>query len=95
MEEILGIDAMTAVILTGAVMGAVELVKRLFAKDWQAAVIVFVSALVGGIAGAILGLMPLQGIAFGLAASGYITLAGRFGNKGTTVNVSNGGSQNG
>lgn len=95
MEEILGIDAMTAVILTGAVMGAVELVKRLFAKDWQAAVIVFVSALVGGIAGAILGLMPLQGIAFGLAASGYITLAGRFGSKGTTVNVSNGGSQNG
>lgn len=92
MEEILGIDAMTAVILTGAVMGAVELVKRLFAKDWQAAVVVFVSALVGGIAGAILGLMPLQGIAFGLAASGYITLAGRFGS-GTTVNVSNGDSQ--
>ena len=93
MEELLGIDAMTAVILTGTVMGAVELVKRLFAKDWQAAAIVFISALVGGLAGAVLELMPLQGIAFGLAASGYITLAGHFSSKGATINVAGGASE--
>lgn len=94
MEELLGVDAMTAVIITGVVMGTVELIRRLFAKDWQAAAIVLSSAVVGGVAGAILGLMPLQGIAFGLAASGYITLAQRIGKDSstTTVNVTNGGT---
>ena len=91
MEEILGIDAMTAVIITGMVMGAAELIKRLFQKDWQAAAIIAVSALIGGIAGAIMGLLPLQGIAFGLAASGYITLVQHVGgSNGATVNINNG-----
>ena len=87
MEELLGLDAMTAVVITGMVMGASELIKRLFAKDWQTAAIIFVSALIGGIAGAFLGLMPLQGIAFGLSASGYITLVQHIG-KGTSANSS-------
>ena len=81
MEEILGVDAMTAIILTGLVMGGAELIKRLFAKDWKAAITICVSAIIGGIAGAILGLMPLQGITFGLAASGYVTLVQNIGSK--------------
>ena len=81
MEEILGLDAFTALILTGLVMGASELIKRLFNKDWMAAITITVSAIIGGVAGAILGLMPLQGIAYGLAASGYITLVQNIGSK--------------
>ena len=82
MEEILGLDAMTALILTGLVMGASELVKRLFAKDWKAAVTIAVSAIIGGIAGPMLGITVLQGIAYGLAASGYITLVQNIGKRG-------------
>lgn len=82
MEEILGLDAMTALILTGLVMGASELVKRLFAKDWKAAVTIVVSATIGGVAGPMLGITVLQGIAYGLAASGYITLVQNIGKRG-------------
>lgn len=87
MEDILGLDAMTALILTGLVMGGVELVKRLFKKDWKAVAIICTSAVIGGVAGAILGILPLQGIAYGLAASGYITLVQNIGTKGTDENT--------
>lgn len=81
MQELLGLDAMTAVILTGLVMGGAELIKRLFDKDWRAAAIIASSAVIGGLAGMSLGITVLQGIAFGLAASGYITLAQNIGKK--------------
>lgn len=82
MEDILGLDTTTALILTGLVMGGVELVKRLFKKDWKAVAIICTSAVIGGVAGTILGILPLQGIAYGLAASGYITLVQNIGTKG-------------
>lgn len=82
MEEILGLDAMSALILTGLVMGASELIKRLFAKDWKAAVTIFVAAIIGAIAGPMMGIMVLQGMAYGLAASGYVTLAQNIGKRG-------------
>lgn len=82
MEDILGLDATTALVLTGLVMGGVELVKRLFKKDWKAVAIICTSAIIGGVAGSILGILPLQGIAYGLAASGYITLVQNVGTKG-------------
>ena len=81
MQELLGLDAMTAIILTGLVMGGAELIKRLFDKDWRAAAIIASSALIGGLAGMSLGITILQGIVFGLAASGYITLAQNIGKK--------------
>lgn len=81
MQELLGLDAMTAVILTGLVMGGAELIKRLFDKDWRAAAIIASSAVIGGLSGMSLGITVLQGIAFGLAASGYITLAQNIGKK--------------
>ena len=46
MQELLGLDAMTAIILTGLVMGGAELIKRLFDKDWRAAAIIASSALI-------------------------------------------------
>ena len=82
MEDLFGLDATTALILTGLVMGGVELIKRLFDKDWKAVAIIVVSAIIGGIAGAILGILPIQGVAYGLAASGYITLVQNFGKGG-------------
>ena len=81
MENVFGLDAMTALILTGLVMGGAELIKRLFDKDWRAAAIIASSALIGGLAGMSLGITILQGIAFGLAASGYITLAQNIGKR--------------
>lgn len=81
MQELLGLDAMTAIILTGLVMGGAELIKRLFDKDWRAAAIIVSSSVIGGLAGMSLGITILQGIAFGLAASGYITLAQNIGKK--------------
>lgn len=79
MENILGLDATTALVLTGLVMGGVELVKRLFKKDWQATIIIIVASIIGGLAGLAFGIHILQGIVYGLAASGYVTLAQNIG----------------
>lgn len=87
MEELLGLDTMMAIILTGLVMGGVELIKRLFDKDWKAAITICVSAIIGGVAGAILGILPLQGAVYGLAASGYITLAQNVGKRGNNADT--------
>lgn len=87
MEDLFGLDATTALVLTGLVMGGVELIKRLFDKDWKAVIIICVSAIIGGIAGAILGILPIQGVAYGLAASGYITFVQNIGKGGADVDV--------
>lgn len=79
MEQILGLDETTAVVMTGLVMGGLELIKRLFAKDWKVATIIFGAALIGGLAGMAMGIHILQGVVFGLAASGYVTLAQNIG----------------
>lgn len=74
--ETLGITGIAAILLVGAVMGFVELVKRVFDKDWRAVVIIIGSGLVGGL----VSLFPemsfsfLTGVVGGLAASGFITL---------------------
>lgn len=80
-EEVLGLDTMTALILTGLVMGGVEIVKRAFSKDWKGVITILVSAVIGGIAGLALNISALQGIAFGLAASGYVAFAQNIGKK--------------
>lgn len=80
MEE-LGLDALTAVVLTGLVTGVVELIKRIFDKDWRAVATIIASALVGGAGGLVLGVNFLIGMVFGLAASGYITIAQNIGKK--------------
>lgn len=84
MENILGLDGTTALVLTGLVMGGVELVKRLFSKDWQAAIIIIAASLIGGLAGMAFGIHILQGVVYGLAASGYVTLAQNIGKESHT-----------
>lgn len=80
MEDLLlGLDALSALILVGLVMGGAELVKRLFSRDWLAVVTIVVCGLIGAGAGFAMGITALQGLAFGMAATGYFTLAQKIG----------------
>lgn len=76
MDELRPETVGTAVfLLTSMVIGGTELVKRLFDRDWRAAVIIVVSAVIGGVGGAVL--LPsiglVGGLVIGLGASGVIT----------------------
>lgn len=73
--EILGLSTLATVVLTGLVAGGVELIKRLFDKDWRAAVTIVVASLIGGLGGLVFGVDFVVGMVFGLATSGYITIA--------------------
>lgn len=73
--EILGLSTLATVVLTGLVAGGTELVKRIFDADWRVVVTIIVAALIGGFGGLVFGANFLVGMVFGLAASGYITIA--------------------
>lgn len=73
--EILGLSALATVVLTGLVAGGTELVKRLFDADWRAVATIIVAAIIGGAGGLVFGANFLVGMVFGLASSGYITIA--------------------
>lgn len=77
--EILGLSTLATVVLTGLVAGGTELIKRIFDKDWRAAVTIVVAAIIGGLGGLVFGVNFLVGMVFGLAASGYITIAQHIG----------------
>lgn len=87
--EALGITGVEAILLIGGVMGFVELIKKLFEKDWRSAIIIFGSGLVGGL----LSLFPemsfsvLTGIVGGLTASGIIKISQDIGKKSEAVNI--------
>lgn len=73
--EILGLSALATVVLTGLVAGGTELIKRIFDADWRAVVTIVLAALIGGFGGLVFGVQFLVGVVFGLASSGYITIA--------------------
>ena len=73
--EILGLSALATAVLTGLVAGGTELVKRLFDAAWRAVATIIVAALIGGAGGLVFGANFFVGIVFGLASSGYITIA--------------------
>lgn len=77
--EILGLSTLATVVLTGLVAGGTELIKRLFDEDWRAAVTIVVAAIIGGLGGLVFGVNFLVGMVFGLAASGYVTIAQNIG----------------
>lgn len=77
--EVFDLEPIVAVIMLGMVAGVVELVKRLFDKDWRAAVIILCAGIVGALTALALGVAPLIGAVVGLAASGYITIAQNIG----------------
>lgn len=72
--EVLGITGFAAVVLTGLTAGVVELVKRIFDKDWRATVTIVLAGIVGGLGALYLGTDFLAGVVYGLAASGFITI---------------------
>ena len=77
--EVLGITGLAAAVLTGLVAGVVELVKRLFDRDWRASVTIVLAGLVGGLGALYMGTDFLAGVVFGLAASGFVTIAQNIG----------------
>lgn len=58
-----------------SVVGTVEFIKRLFAKDFQTATIIAGAAVVGAVGGHFLGIPLYQGLIIGLEGSGVITAA--------------------
>lgn len=78
--SLLNIDPTTALLLTGFVIGFVELAKNLYDKKWREALIIAVAGIAGGIVSPFIGLQIITGIVGGLAASGAITLAQNLGN---------------
>lgn len=77
--SILGIDATVALLLTGFVIGFVELAKAIYDKDYRAAIIIAVAAVAGAVVAPFIGLNIVIGIVGGLAASGAITLVQNIG----------------
>ena len=74
------VELLTAVqigLLTTAVIGATEMVRRSFKKDWEAVVIIAVAALLGGLGACLFvgftAVVFFYGMAVGLGASGIIT----------------------
>lgn len=74
--EQLGITGTEAILLVGAIAGAVELIKRIFEKDWKATITIIGAGLVGGLLSLFpeIGFSFLTGVIGGLSASGFITI---------------------
>lgn len=77
--EVFDLDPVAAAILLGVVAGVIELIKRLFDKDWRSAAIITGAGVTGALVGLLISINPLIGAVVGLAASGYITIAQNIG----------------
>lgn len=77
--EVFNLDPIAAATMLGMVAGVVELIKRLFDKDWKAAATIVCAGAVGALTALALAINPLIGAVVGLAASGYITIVQKFG----------------
>ncbi len=75
----LGLDTMSAVLLTLFVMGIVECAKAAYNREWYQFTVILASGVAGLIAGLFLGVGIFTGICAGFAASGAITLAQNIG----------------
>ena len=82
MMEFNNIDPVALAALGLAVIGIVELIKRLFDRDFRAAVIIGGSAVVGAVFAPYAGdISWFSGMLVGLQASGLVTTISYFGNK--------------
>ena len=77
--EVFNLDPVTTAILLGMVAGVVELIKRVFKKDWVAVATIIGAGVAGALTALALAINPLIGVVVGLAASGFITIAQNFG----------------
>ena len=77
--EVFDLDVVTTAILLGMVAGVVELIKRLFEKDWKAVAIIAGAGITGLLVGLAISINPLIGAVVGLSASGFVTIAQNIG----------------
>lgn len=70
---------METALLVSAVIGSVELVNRLFDRDYRAASKIVVATLLGAVLGPYVGVVWLVGLVMGLGAAGVVTTATRIG----------------
>lgn len=77
--EIFELEPIQAAIMLGMVAGVVELIKRIFKRDWQAVATILGAGVAGTLVALPLAVNPLIGAVVGLAASGYITIVQNFG----------------
>lgn len=77
--SLLGITGTAAVLLTGFVMGFVEMIKACFDADWRKAVIILVAGIAGGAVAPFVGISIVVGVIGGFAASGMVTFAQNIG----------------
>lgn len=75
----LGISGTAALLLTGFVMGFVEMVKAFYDGEIRKGVIIAVAGVSGGAIAPFIGLSIITGVVGGLAASGVLTLAQNMG----------------
>ena len=80
------LDLAQYVVLLATIAGVTELIARARAKDWWVALTIASSAAVGFVFGLIhyyAGVGPVEGIAYGFAASGVLTTVGMIGKRST------------
>lgn len=77
--EVFNLDPVVLACLLGMVAGTVELIKRLFKKDWQAVATILGAGCAGALVALPFTINPLIGAVVGLASSGYITIVQNFG----------------
>ena len=73
--EVINIEPVVALVVTGMVAGVVELIKRAFKKDWRAVITIAGAGATGALTVLAFGVNPLFGAIIGLSASGYVTIA--------------------
>ena len=73
--SILGIEPVTALLLTSFVIGFVELAKALYDKEWRKAIVIAVAGVAGGIIALFIGLSIVIGIVAPIEESVAVTLA--------------------
>ena len=81
----LGISGTAALLLTGFVMGFVEMVKAFYDNEIRKGLIIVVAGVAGGAVAPFIGLSIITGIVGGFAASGMVTLAQNLGKTNTPM----------
>lgn len=93
MEELLNLTTIQAIVMTGAVVASVEVIKEIItivgegkARDvraWKTVAVILIAGLVGGlIATSYTGLSFVEGMVYGLSASGVLNVLQNVGKNG-------------
>ena len=77
MDFLSSLNPMAVAALTFLIIGVVEFVRRLYAKDWMAATTIAVAGIVGALFATQVDITWFQGLLVGFSASGLITTVSR------------------